>query len=148
VNTAIDFQQIVEVVGDAVIAADPGGVIIMWNPAAERLFGFTKAEALGQSLDLIIPEAQRKRHWDGYHKTMETGETRYATDVLRVPALQKNGHRLSIAFTVALLYSSERQVTGIVAVVRDETARFNDERSLRKRLAELEADVAHAEGDD
>ncbi len=147
-NTAIDFQQIVEVVGDAVIAADPGGVIIMWNPAAERLFGFTKAEALGQSLDLIIPEAQRKRHWDGYHKTMETGETRYATDVLRVPALHKNGHRLSVAFTVALLYSDERQVTGIVAVVRDETARFNDERSLRKRLAELEADVAHAEGDD
>jgi PAS domain S-box-containing protein len=148
VNTAIDFQQIVEVIGDAVIASDPGGVITMWNPAAERIFGFTKAEALGQSLDLIIPEAQRKRHWDGYHKTMETGETRYATDVLRVPALHKNGHRLSIAFTVALLYSADRQVTGIVAVVRDETARFNDERSLRKRLAELEAGVAHAEDDD
>lgn len=147
-NTAIDFQQIVEVIGDAVIASGPGGVITMWNPAAERIFGFTKAEALGQSLDLIIPEAQRKRHWDGFHKTMETGETRYATDVLRVPALHKNGHRLSIAFTVALLYSAERQVTGIVAVVRDETARFNDERSLRKRLAELEAGVAHAEGDD
>ncbi len=143
-NTAIDFQQIVEVIGDAVIASDPGGVITMWNPAAERIFGFTKAEALGQSLDLIIPEAQRKRHWDGYHKTMETGETRYATDVLRVPALHKNGHRLSIAFTVALLCSVERQVSGIVAVVRDETARFKDERGLRKRLAELEADVAHA----
>lgn len=143
-NTAINFQQIVEVIGDAVIASDPGGVITMWNPAAERIFGFTKAEALGQSLDLIIPEAQRKRHWDGYHKTMETGETRYATDVLRVPALHKNGHRLSIAFTVALLCSAERQVSGIVAVVRDETARFKDERGLRKRLAELEADVAHA----
>jgi PAS domain S-box-containing protein len=148
VNTAIDFQQIVEVIGDAVIASDPGGVITMWNPAAERIFGFTKAEALGKSLDLIIPEAQRKRHWDGYQKTMETGETRYATDVLRVPALHKNGHRISIAFTVALLCSDERQVTGIVAVVRDETARFNDERGLRKRLAELEADVAHEEGSD
>ena len=147
-NTAIDFQQIVEVIGDAVIASGPGGVITMWNPAAERIFGFTKAEALGQSLDLIIPEAQRKRHWDGFQKTMETGETRYATDILRVPALHKNGHRLSIAFTVALLYSAERQVSGIVAVVRDETARFNDERSLRKRLAELEADAAHAESDD
>ena len=146
-NTAIDFQQVVEVIGDAVIASDPGGVITMWNPAAERIFGFTKAEALGQSLDLIIPEAQRKRHWDGYHKTMETGETRYATDVLRVPALHKNGHSLSIAFTVALLYSVERQLTAIIAVVRDETARFNDERGLRKRLAELEAGVAHAEGD-
>ena len=147
-NTSIDFQQIVEVIGDAVIASDPGGVITMWNPAAERIFGFTKAEALGQSLDLIIPETQRNRHWDGYHKTIETGETRYATDVLRVPALHKNGRRLSIAFTVALLYSVERQVTGIVAVVRDETARFNDERGLRKRLAELEAVAAHAESND
>jgi len=111
----------------------------MWNPAAERIFGFTEIEALGQSLDLIIPERQRKSHWDGYHKTMQTGQTRYATDVLRVPSIDKEGRRLSIAFTVALLYSAEKKVTGIVAVVRDETTRFNEERSLRKRLEELEA---------
>jgi len=135
----IDLQQLVEVIGDAIIASDPGGVITMWNPAAERIFGFTASEALGQSLDLIIPDKQRKRHWDGYHKTMQTGQTRYATDVLRVPAINKAGQRLSIAFTVALLYSAEQQVTGIVAVVRDETTRFNEERSMRKRLAELEA---------
>jgi len=128
--------------GDAVIAADPGGIITLWNPAAERIFGFTETEALGQSLDLIIPERQRKSHWDGYHKTMQTGQTRYATDVLRVPAMHKEGRRLSIAFSVALLNSAENKVTGIVAVVRDETTRFNEERSLRKRLEELEARTA------
>jgi PAS domain S-box-containing protein len=138
-QSKIDLQQLVEVIGDAVIASDTDGIITMWNPAAERIFGFTEIEALGQSLDLIIPESQRNSHWDGYRRTMHTGETRYATDVLRVPAIHKEGHRLSIAFTVALLYSAEQQVTGIVAVVRDETTRFNEERSLRKRLAALEA---------
>lgn len=141
----IDHQQLVEVIGDAVIASDPGGAITLWNPAAERIFGFTRAEALGQSLDLIIPERHRKSHWDGYHKTMETGQTRYATDVLRVPAMDKEGRTLSIAFTVGLLYSAQKQVTGIVAVVREETARFNEERDLRKRLAELEAATDQAD---
>lgn len=137
-QSEIDLNQLVEVIGDAVIVSDPGGAITMWNPAAERIFGFTEIEAVGQSLDLIIPERQRKSHWHGYHKTMQTGQTRYATDVLRVPALHKEGRRLSIAFTVALLYSAENEVTGIVAVVRDETTRFNEERRLRMRLAELE----------
>lgn len=135
----IDHQQLIEVIGDAVIASDPGGTITLWNPAAERIFGFTRAEALGQSLDLIIPQRHRKSHWDGYHKTMQTGQTRYGADVLRVPAMDKEGRTLSIAFTVALLYSAQKQVTGIVAVVREETARFNEERDLRKRLAELQA---------
>lgn len=135
----IDMQQLLEAIGDAVIASDPAGAITLWNPAAERIFGYTQAEALGQSLDLIIPERHRKSHWDGYNKTMQSGQTRYASDVLRVPALDKDGRTLSIAFTVALLYSDVKQVTGIVAIVRDETARFKEERDLRKRLAALEA---------
>jgi len=143
-QSKIDLQQLIEVMGDAMIASDADGLITMWNPAASRIFGFTEIEALGQSLDLIIPEQQRKSHWDGYHKTMQTGQTRYATDVLRVPALHREGHRLSIAFTVALLYSAEKTVTGIVAVVRDETTRFDEERSLRKRLAELEGGTLQA----
>ena len=81
----------------------------LWNPAAERLFGFTSAEALGNSLDLIIPERLRERHWAGYRKTMATGETRYAHDVLRVPAVHKDGRALSIAFTVGLLYGPQRR---------------------------------------
>jgi PAS domain S-box-containing protein len=137
-HSDIDFKQLVNAVGDAIVVCDASGAITFWNPAAERLFGFAEQEALGQSLDLIIPERQRQRHWDGYNKTMQTGQTRYGNDVLRVPALHKDGRTLSIAFTVAMLFSAEKSVTAIIAIIRDETARFSEERSLRKRLAELE----------
>ena len=137
-DNLIDYKQLVEALADAVIVADPSGVIRFWNPAAERLFGFTKAEALGNSLDLIVPERFRERHWAGYNKTMTTGQTRYAHDVLRVPAVHKDGRPLSIAFTVGLLYGPEGNVTGILGVIRDETARFAEDRNLRKRLAECE----------
>ncbi|SDX69910.1 PAS domain S-box-containing protein [Collimonas sp. OK242] len=140
-HSETDFKQLVEVVGDAIVVCDAGGAITLWNRAAERMFGFAESEALGKSLDLIIPERQRQRHWDGYHKTMQTGQTRYGHDVLRVPALHKEGHALSIAFTVAILYSAEQTLTAIVAIIRDETTRFSEERNLRKRLAELEARV-------
>ncbi|RQR35639.1 PAS domain S-box protein [Burkholderia sp. Bp9143] len=138
----IDYQQLVNAIGDAVVISDRSGAITMWNPAAERMFGFTPEEALGNSLDLIIPERLRGRHWEGYEKTMATGQTRYGNDVLRVPAVHKDGRALSIAFTVALLYSDEHELTGIVAVIRDESARFLEDRNLRKRIAELEARVS------
>ena len=134
----IDLKQLVEAAGDAIIAAAPDGKILLWNPAAERIFGFTAEEALGQSLDLIIPEHLRKRHWDGYERVMRTGETRYGSDVLRVPAVHKDARPLSIAFTVALLCSADGKVETIAAIMRDETARWNEERKLRKRVAELE----------
>jgi PAS domain S-box-containing protein len=141
-QTTIDTSQVVEAIGDAVIASDPDGAIKLWNPAAQRMFGYTEAEALGKSLDIIIPQRQQQRHWDGYQKTMETGKTKYGNDVLRVPAVHKDGHTLSIAFTVALLHSPDGKVSAIVAVVRDESSRFAEERNLRKRLAELESQVA------
>lgn len=137
----VDFKQLVEGAGDAIMVCDAKGVITLWNRAAERIFGFTEAEALGQSLDMIIPQRQRQRHWDGYHKTMETGITKYGADLLRVPALHKDGHTLSIAFTVSMLFSEDREVTGIVAIVRDETARFAEERKLRARLQEAETTI-------
>ncbi len=140
-QTTIDFAKLVNVIGDAVVISDAEGNITLWNPAAERMFGFTQGEALGQSLDLIIPERLRGRHWEGYQKTMTTGETRYGNDVLRVPAVDKAGRALSIAFTVALLHSPTNELTGIVAVIRDETSRFQEERNLRKRLTELETRV-------
>ena len=139
--STIDFGQLVAALGDAVVAADASGAIVLWNPAAERMFGHTEIEAIGKSLDLIIPQRQQQRHWDGYHKTMATGVTRYGHDVLRVPAVHKDGHSLSIAFTVALLHSQDEKVTSIVAVIRDETSRFSEERNLRKRLAELEIQI-------
>ena len=138
VDTLIDYKQLVQVIADAVIFADLSGAIRFWNPAAERLFGYTEAEALGCSLDLIVPERFRERHWAGYNRAMATGQTQYAHDVLRVPAVHKDGRPLSIAFTVGLLYGPLRNGTGILAVIRDETARFAEDRDLRKRLAELE----------
>jgi PAS domain S-box-containing protein len=135
----VNYQRLIEAVGDAIVVADPQGLITIWNPAAERLFGFAQEEAVGKNLDLIIPEHLRERHWAGYGKTMKTGETKYVHDLLKVPALHKAGRTLSIAFTVALLRDSTNGISGIVAVIRDETARFQEDRALRKRLAELEA---------
>lgn len=140
-QTTVDLEQLVSMIGDAVVVSDAAGKITLWNGAAERIFGFTEDEALGQSLDLIIPQRLQQRHWDGYQKTMETGLTRYGNDVLKVPAVHKDGRSLSIAFTVALLHAENGALTGIVAVIRDETARFQEERNLRMRLAELEARV-------
>ena len=134
----MDLGKLVEAAGDAIVAADPEGKIVLWNPAAERIFGFSRNEALGRSLDLIIPERLRERHWEGYREVMQSGATRYGTEVLRVPALRKDGRPLSIAFTVALLKSAEGRVEAIVAIMRDDTARWNEERALKKRLAELE----------
>ena len=134
-----DPAQFLRVTGDAVIAADTDGAIIFWNGAAARIFGYTEAEALGRSLDLIIPERLRERHWQGYGRVMNTGETRYGNDVLRVPALHKDGHALSIAFTVALLRSADESSWIIAATVRDETARWQEERALKQRVGELEA---------
>lgn len=138
----INLAALVNAVGDAIVASDAKGAITLWNPAAERMFGYTRAEALGQSLDLIIPERLRKRHWEGYDKTMETGITRYGSDVLRVPAVNKQGASLSIAFTVAMLFAADKKVSAIIAVIRDDTLRFNEDRALKKRLAELEAKAA------
>jgi PAS domain S-box-containing protein len=143
-QASIDYEQLVSAIGDAIIISDANGAITLWNPAAERMFGYTQAEAMGQSLDLIIPERLRGRHWEGYDKTMATGITRYGSDLLKVPAVDKDGKAMSIAFTVALLHGPDGQISGIVATIRDETVRFQEERALRKKIAELEAQVKTA----
>lgn len=138
----VDLQQLVTAIGDAIVISDASGKIILWNPAAQRIFGYSESEALGQPLDIITPQRLQQRHWDGYHKTMATGITRYGNDVLRVPAVHKDGHALSIAFTVAMLYTPDHKVSSIVAVIRDETSRFEEDRKLKKKLVELEAELA------
>ena len=138
VSIPIDFEALVREAGDAFVVAGADGTIVFWNHAAERIFGYAESEALGHSLDLIIPERFRVRHWEGYRTVMQTGQTRYGTEVLRVPALHKDGRTLSIAFSVALLHSPNRQIQAIAAIIRDETDRWQQERALRQRLAELE----------
>jgi PAS domain S-box-containing protein len=123
---------------DAIVHADRAGVIRFWNPGAERLFGFTAAEAEGRSLDLIIPEPQRPRHWAGFRRVMETGESRYGHgDVLAVPALRKDGSRLSLEFTIVPVRAEDGRMEGMVAVLRDVTPRFEELRSLRREIAAL-----------
>ena len=141
-SSPIDFQALVTSVGDGIMASDAKGLITLWNPACTRLFGFTEAEALGKSLDLIIPQRQQKPHWEGYDKTMATGITKYGNDVLRVPAVHKDGHTLSIAFTVSMLHNPDGSVSAIVAVIRDESVKFAQERALKKRITELEMELA------
>jgi PAS domain S-box-containing protein len=137
----IDMNALVHAVGDAIVVSDVAGEIVVWNAAAERMFGYTEAEALGQTLDLITPEKFRKRHWDGYHQTMATGITKYGTTLLRVPAINKAGQSLSIAFGVAMLFGADGKPTAIASIIRDETARFAEDRAQRKRIVELETEL-------
>lgn len=124
---------------DAIIAADREGIIRFWNPGAERLFGFDSAEALGQSLDLIIPERLRQRHWDGFGQVIRTGQSRYAaTDLLSVPAVRKDGSTISVEFTITPLRDAAGQIIGMAAVMRDVTKQFQELRALKRKLAERE----------
>ena len=121
---------------DAIIYADADGIIRFWNDAATRVFGFAAAEAIGQTLDIIVPENLRQRHWDGYHATMRTGQTRYgAGDLLSVPALRKDGTRISVEFTVLPFRDEGGRMLGIAAILRDVTRRFEEMKALRAELA-------------
>jgi PAS domain S-box-containing protein len=121
---------------DGVLFADHDGIIRFWNAGCERLFGHTASEAVGQSLEIIIPAAQRARHWQGYAKTMRTGQTRYAAgDLLAVPAVRKDGTRISIEFSIIPFRDAESRMLGLGAVLRDATKRFEETKALRQALA-------------
>lgn len=122
---------------DAIIAADKEGTIFFWNPGAERIFGHTSGEALGRSLDIIIPTRLRQRHWDGYRKVMVSGESRYGHgDVLAVPGIAKDGRRISVEFTIIPLRARTGELLGLAAIMRDVTKRYEEMRALRHKLAE------------
>lgn len=139
---------LVEHTDHAVVVADAGGVIRFWNPAAEALFGHPRAAAVGASLDLVIPEPLRDRHWEGYRRVMATGETAYAGRTLAVPAIRADGRRISVEFTVTLLRDDHDAVVGIAAILRDVTAQWEEQRALRRRVAELERAAADREAAD
>jgi PAS domain S-box-containing protein len=129
-------ERLVSGMADAIVYADAEGVIRVWNRGATRIFGFAEAEALGRSLDLIIPENLRERHWQGYRATMSTAQTRYGDgQILSVPAVRKDGKRVSVEFTIVPFTDNAGQMIGIAAVMRDATARFEEMRALRRQLA-------------
>jgi PAS domain S-box-containing protein len=134
-------RDIIDHTSLAVVFSDQNGIIRLWNSGAEAMFGYPAEEALGQSLDLIVPEKHRTKHWDGYHKVMQTGVTKYGQELLAVPAVTKDGRRISIEFAIALLRDGTGQVIGAAATISDVTARWELEKALRGRMAELEGRV-------
>ncbi|SMF18060.1 transcriptional regulator [Azospirillum oryzae] len=121
---------------EAIVYSDREGIIRFWNAGAERVFGFTAEEALGQSLDIIIPERQRQRHWDGYDEVMKSGVSRYGSgDLLSVPATRKDGSRISVEFTIVPLKDADGAMLGMAAVMRDVSARFEELKALRRQAA-------------
>jgi len=134
-------REIIDHTPLAVVFGDREGIIRLWNSGAEAMFGFTAAEAVGQSMDIIVPEKHRPKHWEGYDRVMRTGITKYGREVLAVPALTKSGKRISIEFNVALLRDETGQVAGVAATITDVTVRWERDKALRARIAELEAKV-------
>lgn len=136
------FRKIVGNAGDAMIFADTDGRIELWNQGAEDIFGHTEEEALGESLDIIIPKQLRDRHWDGYYTAMEQGSTTYERgDRLSVPAVRKDGERLSVAFTVTLIDDSDGKLAGIAAILRDVTDQWDAQQERTERIQELEGRI-------
>ena len=133
-------EIIVEKAPDAVMFADHEGVIQLWNEGAEWIFGVAKEAALGRSLDLIIPERLRARHWQGYHQTMATGETRYGRQLLRVPALKGDGEQFSSEFSIVLVQDETGRPLGVAAILRDVSAQWQREKELKERIAVLESE--------
>ncbi len=130
-------DAILNAAGDAIVVCDHNGVICFWNPGATRIFGFEAAEALGRSLDIIIPERLQARHWEGFRNMMSSGQSRYPEGhLLAAPGRRKDGAQVSIEFTVVARKGSDGSVAHIVALMRDVTVRFEEIKALRKRLRE------------
>src|SRR5438309_4479021 len=126
-------NRLVSGISDAIVYANAEGVIRLWNQGASRIFGFAEAEALGRSLDIIIPAGLRERHWQGFRTTMRTGQSGYGDgQVLSVPAVRKDGARISVEFII-VPFSDDS--IAIAAIMRDITARFEELRALRRQLA-------------
>ena len=128
-------RRVVAEAPDGVLYADQDGIIRFWNAGCCRIFGFTALEAIGQSLDIIVPDNLRARHWQGYAETMRSGQTRYgAGDLLAVPALRQDGRRISVEFSIIPFRDSAGALAGIAAILRDVTKRFEETKALRIAL--------------
>ena len=136
------LKQLVNDAPDAILVSDREGIILFWNRGAEQLFGHTATEAVGQSLDLIIPENLRQRHWDGYRRVMASGETKYRTGLLSSPGIRKDGTRVSLEFSMVLLRDETGGMQGCASIMRDVTERWKKEKELRERLAACEGKPA------
>lgn len=133
---------LLEQLPDAVIFSDPDGTIRAWNAAAERTFGFSREEALGANLDIIIPERFREAHWRGFERALADKQTKYVGQSLPTRSHKKDGTQIVIEMSFAIVLIGDNAI-GALATARDITARFEKERADRKRLQELEAAQRH-----
>jgi PAS domain S-box-containing protein len=140
------YQKIVEESPIAILCADREGKIRLWNSGAEAMFGYRAEEVLGKSMDLIIPENLRARHWEGWAGVIASGVTKYGRDALAVPAIRKDGSRISIEFNILLLSAPTGEVLGAAATIQDVTARWQQQKELKSRIVALEAKVAERGG--
>ncbi|MDD2366922.1 MAG: PAS domain S-box protein [Desulfuromonadaceae bacterium] len=136
------LEQFVENISDAILVSDKEGIIRFWNSGAELIFGFTATEAIGRSLDLIIPEPLRKRHWEGFRRVMATGETKYKTSLLSSPGISKSGSRISLEFSMLLLHDENGELAGCASIMRNVNERFIKDKELRERLTVCEKELA------
>jgi len=140
---AVDLGALFEQSPDAIIFADREGVIRAWNAAAERIFGFERAAALGHDLNLIIPEKFRDAHWAGYDRALAAGDTKYRGQSLPTRAMRAGGSEFYVELSFAIVHAAGGGVIGAMATARDITERFERDRATRRRLRELE-DAAKA----
>ena len=133
------LQQAVDMAPEAILISDREGIIRYWNNGAGQILGYSATEAVGQSLDLFIPEKLRSRHWEGYYRVMESGETKYKTGLLSSPGLRKDGSQVSLEFSMVLLKDESGVMQGCASIMRDVTARWLKEKELKQKLADCEA---------
>jgi len=143
-DPAAIYRAIGEATSDAIIFAGRDGIIRLWNRGAELIFGYTPPEAIGQSLDLIIPERLRRAHWDAFDRSIETWQTRHTDRVLTTRSMRKDGTRLYVDLGFGLVKDANGVPVGAFATGRDCTARYEAERALKARVQELEAQAPAA----
>jgi PAS domain S-box-containing protein len=137
-SEALPFESIIEQAPDPLIFADLEGVIRVWNAAAEQLFGHSKDEAIGQNLDLIIPERFRDQHWTGYDRALADGDTKYRGQLLTTRSMRKDGTTMYLELSFAMLKGPDGNTLGALAQARDATERFERERAARQQARDTE----------
>ncbi|MFB1010207.1 MAG: PAS domain S-box protein [Thiopseudomonas sp.] len=123
---------IIEQSSDALIYSATDGTIQRWNAASEQLFGFSKADAMGQSLDIIIPEHLREAHWRGFDAAVASGQLKLSGKPTLTRALHRDGHKIYVEMTFALVKNEAGEVQGSVSMARDVTERIEKEKAARK----------------
>ena len=137
---------LVEQSPDAIIYAGTDGVIQVWNAAATEMFGFAAADAIGKDLNIVIPDAFQEAHWKGFDRALGEGETKYKGKALPTRARKANGDTFYVELSFAIVHGDDGAVTGALAHARDITERFEQERTSRRRLRDLEAELKALQG--